>query len=704
MSGLFLFRRLKALACLAAAAAAPTSAPAADPITHRTDEVGISLNEWANQNRAAGLSAITYENRDGQHSTLPSHLWPGLKFHSFSTDDLTANRHKGPAREIRPYPTLGNCSMAAPADQGGSLPRLYFMDPGGNRFLAQQFLSNQLFIYPEHQDHDPGGNGLTGWGDLYPLNSPTLLISQGSSGSDQPFLQALLSTTAAFSPTLQRTLIERRLLAPTLQYLLRRHLLPVRSSADYLSSKAHPVVFDARLLNEKAMVQAAQSMRETDIPPVAMIDVLEETSFDPGAHYFEPAAPHPYRLSTTPFSVARLFRGHQSHYECILSTAKSGDPLKRPITIKTVVLQGDPALIEIRQQPDRPILRLKIRWHHPRSTASTLSPIRSHRVDIGIFADNGSHLSAPAILSLYMLPNERRFFDACGRLSEISFQASNPDLGLPNEDSDLRWIQVIQACIIKAEGLSSTLMERAFEPEERTALSSAYTELRTAEDQLRPLASDPTQTDATNRLRNALQDRLRTFLQQPLPGSRRLSARVTIETAFHAIARFPDLYLGYQESIHAAAAAAASAKPHASHDLQIEVQKLIDWGILTRHPSGRIVALRPAAQRTEAEHSYLTDLHLTALSHALFPEALMRDAGPAWVDPRLTTRKSWRDVHNYHPTTGASLGWLRYHAGRSTWFNPQGETLSSPPPTESPAVPVRYLPDPDQGLRFEPAK
>jgi hypothetical protein len=140
--------------------------PAADPITTRTDEVGTLLNNWAAKGTSAGLSAITYENRDDAHSPLPLAMWPGLKTRTFTEDDRKAGRHKGPSNLIHPNPTFGNCSMAAPADRGGSLARFYFMDPSGATFLAKQYLSNQLYIYPEHQDYDPGGNGTGGWGEF----------------------------------------------------------------------------------------------------------------------------------------------------------------------------------------------------------------------------------------------------------------------------------------------------------------------------------------------------------------------------------------------------------------------------------------------------------------------------------------------------------------------------------------------------------
>ena len=50
------------------------SGVAAQGITTRTDAVAKLLNEWFAAGTAAGLQAVTYENRDGQHSPLNTGL------------------------------------------------------------------------------------------------------------------------------------------------------------------------------------------------------------------------------------------------------------------------------------------------------------------------------------------------------------------------------------------------------------------------------------------------------------------------------------------------------------------------------------------------------------------------------------------------------------------------------------------------------
>ncbi|HAL72431.1 MAG TPA: hypothetical protein DCP71_11725, partial [Verrucomicrobiales bacterium] len=150
--------------------------PAGAQITSRTDAVGRLLNEWHQAGSAAGLADITYENRDGQHSPLEAGLYPQLQIFQ---PDAKSGPPVGPAVALRLKPTVGNCSMSAPADKGGSLPRMYQMDPSGQKFLMMQYLANNLMIYPEHQDHDIGANGVGGYGDLFPANNACAIISQG---------------------------------------------------------------------------------------------------------------------------------------------------------------------------------------------------------------------------------------------------------------------------------------------------------------------------------------------------------------------------------------------------------------------------------------------------------------------------------------------------------------------------------------------
>ena len=94
----------------------------------------------------------------------------------------------------------------------------------------------------------------------------------------------------------------------------------------------------------------------------------------------------------------------------------------------------------------------------------------------------------------------------------------------------------------------------------------------------------------------------------------------------------------------------------------------------------------PAAL-TAGEKHHLAQFHLTVLSLALLPELLDRVEGPAYVDPRLTTPKPWRDVHHYDGD-GKHTGWTRVMDGRAFEFDTEGRLLTQGP--TGPAAEVRY--------------
>src|SRR5262249_19340293 len=153
-------------------------------------------------------------------SLLDTSLYPQLRKITYTAEDKEKRRHWGAAVLVRSQVVFGNSSTSSPVTGAGSNPRVYYTHPANIAFLYRQYTGNNLYVYPEHRDHDPGHNGPDrGFGDLYATNTPYLLISQGSSVSDQPFLRALASTLAAFRPDVKKKLIETRLLMPTIQML-----------------------------------------------------------------------------------------------------------------------------------------------------------------------------------------------------------------------------------------------------------------------------------------------------------------------------------------------------------------------------------------------------------------------------------------------------------------------------------------------------
>ena len=140
------------------------------------------------------------------------------------------------------------------------------LSPRGLAFLFTQYARNNLYIYPEHQDHDPGRNGDGGYGDLFPTNTPYLIASQGSSGSDQPFMRAMPYVLAAFRPEVKKKLIQSGMLMPTIQMILRITNRSLAGAKDYLTGKAHPTVFQGSDVDPLAMVEMAHGINASRHP------------------------------------------------------------------------------------------------------------------------------------------------------------------------------------------------------------------------------------------------------------------------------------------------------------------------------------------------------------------------------------------------------------------------------------------------------
>ncbi len=391
--------------------------PGDSPVQTADDAGAKRLNQLFRAGLAAGNHGDLYDNRDGDHSTLKRQDMPQLSFVEYGPEARQAKLHTGvnPGLFYNAI-TFGNSSMAV---TGGpfwrSQPRLALTRAGGGETFYQQYARNHLYIFPEHRDHDPEH------GDLIPANTPYLLISAGSSGSDQPLMRAVASILAAFKPEVKDFLRRRNLVMPTVQMIFRRGQNSMSGDAAYLSGAAHPSVFDGRNINLPEMIERANRMNSADIPPMVRLSVLEEPDHQPGIDIFDPASE---KLFDTPAAIARIIRSTDFSHRMRISAAETVDPNGRPLTFHWVVLRGNAAKIEIRpknvQSSD---VELTVPWHEPASVPGqpTLS---SNRVDIGIFAHNGVHYSAPSFVSFFYPANQWREYDADGRIKFADYYRS----------------------------------------------------------------------------------------------------------------------------------------------------------------------------------------------------------------------------------------------------------------------------------------
>jgi hypothetical protein len=365
------------------------------------------LRELHAAGEAAGNLGDLYDNRDDGHSRLPAADHPQLAHVTYDAAARAEDLHYGLGdRMLFDAPVLGNSSTAL---TGGawwrSQPRLALTggDGSGPYRLFQNYAAGQIYVYPEHRDHDPE------FGDLIPANTPYMLISQGSSGSDRPHMEAVAMILAAFRPDTKAFLAESGLLASTVQMVFRRSQTTVLSRAAYLSGLAHPSVFDRKVINLARMVALANAVRPDDVPPMVQLRVVGEHLPAQGAEMFGDGLDE--RFFDTPSAIARIWRSAACSRSMTVSAEATEDPAGRPLEFIWTVLRGDPERTRIEVDGTGATARITVDWQDPRPVPG-LPDIVSNRVDIGVFASNGVHDSAPAFVSVLLPRHETRTCEA----------------------------------------------------------------------------------------------------------------------------------------------------------------------------------------------------------------------------------------------------------------------------------------------------
>ena len=392
--------------------AADHNAPVLGPKPERA--TALYLNRLLAQGRAAGHKGVLYDNRDRGHSPLSMKRFPQMTPIHYSAALSARGLDYGLAEPLLfPLITLGNSSTAFTSGRyPRSLPRFAMTNPASVRRALQTYVSNHIYIYPEHRDHDAT--------DRYPANWPYMLISQGSSGSDRPFLEAVALILAAFTPDTRAALVKTRLLAPTVQMVFRRAQTRVRSRAAYFSAAAHPTAFDKAAIAPTRMMALANSITPQDIPPLVALSVQNE-SFRVKAGLIKRSE----KLFDTPAAIARVWRGWEWEKEMTLTAAATKDINGRDLEFRWVLLRGDPERVRIIPlDTNGQRARLVLNWQTPRQVSPEY-PIISNRVDIGVFAYNGVHDSAPAFVSISFPDHQERRYEAgpdgTMRLMEINY-------------------------------------------------------------------------------------------------------------------------------------------------------------------------------------------------------------------------------------------------------------------------------------------
>lgn len=365
----------------------------ASPSTAIPGKTGAAINAWLAEGTASGNSGDLYDNHDRAHSTLDLAPFTGLVPTVHCRESRDAGTDTGfslftfPGRIV-----IGNSSTANTSGPNWSscARRLQNQFP---HLLLKQYLSNVIYVYPQHHDYLP-----TLHGDVFPTRTPYLFIAPGSSWTDRPILACMATALAAMRPETKDALVARGLVAPTLQYLLRMAQTNVAERADYLSPRAHPTVFDGTAIDTLRLATLAHSIETNALPPLAPLRIVSDASMGlvPGRDYDDPRGE---RVFDSPFAVARVWRAPRETRRMVLAAPSGGAGLR----YHWFVGQGDPDKFSILElAPGGRKVEITVTRHE--SPFETPFGVKSCRADVICVADDGTHFSPPSFVTWYFPP------------------------------------------------------------------------------------------------------------------------------------------------------------------------------------------------------------------------------------------------------------------------------------------------------------
>jgi len=640
-------------------------------------KVALILREWSKAGTAAGNIGDFYDNRDDGHSKLNTTLFPQLDKIEYTAEQRRRRLHYGTQLQMMfNQVTLGNSSTALPAAAGGCNPRRCMSSARAIAVMYLQYRRNHLYVYPEHRDYDPGHNGRGGgYGDLFPGNTPYVITSQGSSGSDRSFMEAVAYTLAAFRPEVKQSLKRAGLLMPTVQMIFRMCNKGVQDDKAYLTGKAHPPVFSGGNIDVLAMVRMAHDITRESAPPMLQLTVVEEDIATPGRDFFDEFRSG--KLFDTPCAIARVARSTRRDRRMVISAKGSYDVNRRPLKHHWVVLQGDPGLISIKPlNSDGSVVELKVR-NHTRRPIRDGSLMESSRVDIGSFVHNGKYYSSPGFVSIFFLDNELRTYDHAGRILEVSYGHGDARIGSHTYQArggDIKdYCGLIELICGTGDGLGARLLRGKFTDEEVTVLREAAGELRPVWNSMRQAEAkkDASKVYAVRKVFAELLTRRREGLKA--------SVLVRVEDALNAVKSDVNLFFRNAEALGKLYKACrdrrrGQAYSKASSDLRkLKARVTPDTKADETEPFGAD-AERGGGVLTGYHRNLVQRLNIAILQSMVYPDLIDWRWRVNFVDQRIVTPKTWRDAYRYAPD-GRLIGWTRFRGFRKERFTADGAVV-----------------------------
>ena len=407
----------------------PRAGAAPDPAAYRGPCADL-VRPWLEANPSA-YAGVLYVNRDEDLAAARFEAFPGLTPVLYCDEAVRAGAHKGAANGLfstglAPLPTVGNSSMALGVPPfWRSIPRLIATEGGAAAVALRLALANQLYIYDASADFSKGFLG-----DLLTANNPAFVLSADLSAekpdakaAQRELTELILAAFAAFTPETKAEMLRRGLLVPTVQRLLRQSL---KGRPDYFSEAAHPAVFDPKAIDAEAFLKAARALTPETLPPAVALTVRQETLPLQWVDFFDAASE---RIADTPLCVSRIVRGRGRTRALSVEARAPGTPGAR---FRWFPVGGDPALLRIRPLTgDGSLVTIEADWRQAPFDGPQGMPTR--RADVACVAVSPEGVaSAPVFVSFRWLANERRQYDASGRLLAIDYTA--PKEGWRYED------------------------------------------------------------------------------------------------------------------------------------------------------------------------------------------------------------------------------------------------------------------------------
>ncbi len=366
-----------------------------------------ALNAVWDAGTAAGNGDDWYRNRDDDHATIRRVDFPQLNDYDSTTSGYGYETQTLDA----PRNILGNASLGYNGMWG--MTRFRGMTSSSANAHYAQYRANQHYFHPAVRDVAASDEVSR---DLSFAMFPYVTQSVGASGSEIDEINKFFHAMAAFKPAVKDLLEDNGLLIPAVQMIWRR--TRVADDATYLSGIAHPSAFD-NVDNGLEMVQMAQGMDVGNIPPLAMMEIEEETFGGAQIRRYREYYRSEQRF-TTPCAISRIFYDIDLTKRMVVDLRSSLDVNDLDLTYHVKVLRGDPDKIRITPlNAEGSRVEIEIDHHGDFTVPGTVHP--SSLVVIGVFVHNGHYYSPPSFITVQNLFNETRSYGANGLLQEIQY-------------------------------------------------------------------------------------------------------------------------------------------------------------------------------------------------------------------------------------------------------------------------------------------